>query len=80
MKTSDKVAELVADLEDQFADVVEELQVADKKIDELETQLENLTEEHEALKQYVQYIETVYPELDMAYQVMERIDGTNNSI
>ena len=69
------LADKVAELEERFDEVCEDLKMADIKVDELEGQLENLTEEHEALKKYVAYIESVYPEMDDAYAVANRLEG-----
>lgn len=69
-----RLAEHVEELEDSLEAHIEENKSLTLKCDEQEQVIEAMTEEIESLKRYIEYIESVHPEMEDAYAVSERLE------
>lgn len=69
-----RLAEHVEELEDSLEAHIEENKSLHLKCDEQEQVIDSMTEEIESLKRYIEYIESVYPEMEDAYAVAERLE------
>lgn len=69
-----RLAEHVEELEDELETYMEKSKSLSLKCDEQEEIIESMTQEIESLKHYIEYIESVYPEVEDAYAVAERLE------